>query len=59
LHIEALCAEAWETNHEYQRIAVLHALHTVNSPNLNKYIAFAKEDGREYLVKNAGQIEQS
>lgn len=57
LHTEALCAEAWATRHEYQRIAVLHALHTIGSPDLKRYITFAKEDGREYLMANARQLE--
>jgi hypothetical protein len=42
---------------EYQRIAVLHSLKTVNSPMLSTYLSLAKQDGRKYLVQNAIQIE--
>ena len=44
---------AWNTADEYQRIAALHALHLVSSSRLDEFIALAKQDGREFLVKNA------
>ena len=42
---------------EYQKIAVLHALKTANSKQLDQYIALAKQDGRQYLVANALELE--
>ena len=43
---------------EYQRIAVLYALKTINSEQLDKYIRLAKQDGRQYLVENANKLER-
>ena len=59
---EYYCKRAWDNNihdemDEYQRIAVLHSLKTVNSPMLSTYLNLAKQDGRKYLVLNAVQIE--
>lgn len=59
---EKYCQLAWDRDiygdmQQYQRIAVLHALATINSALLPKYIELAKQDGREYLVMNAINIE--
>lgn len=42
---------------EYQKIAVLHSLNTINSKFLDHYIQLAKKSGLTYLVKNANEIE--
>lgn len=42
---------------EYQKIAVLHSLNTINSKFLDYYIQLAKKSGLTYLVKNANKIE--
>jgi hypothetical protein len=58
------CERFWNKNkygalEEYQRIAVLHALHMVGSNKLRDYIMKAKEDGRSYLLENALKLEKS
>jgi len=42
---------------EYQKIAVLHSLNTINSKFLDHYIQLPKKSGLTYLVKNANEIE--
>jgi len=42
---------------EYQKMAVLGSLKTIGSKQLNKYIEWAKQDGRQYLVKTAIKLE--
>lgn len=42
---------------EYQRMAVLHALHTIRSKRLSNYIKLAKQDGRRYLIESANKLE--
>lgn len=41
---------------EYQKIAVLHSLKTINSNLLDNYIKLAKQSGYKYLVENAEKI---
>ena len=43
---------------EYQKIAVLHALKTVNSKYLHQYIELALQSGQKYLIENAEQIQR-
>lgn len=56
-HAERLCSRAWESGHEYQRIMALWVLLTIESRQLGRYLALAKEDGRKYLCMNAARIE--
>jgi HEAT repeat protein len=51
--------KAWQSGHEYQRIAALHALKAVGSPMLQNYLAAAYEDGREKLVINANRLAEA
>jgi len=53
---ESFAERAWQTGHEYQRIAALWALKDVGSSKLNDYLLLAEEDGREYVVRNAAEI---
>lgn len=53
---EQLAERAWQTGHEYQRIAALWALKDVGSSKLGDYLLQAEEDGREYVVRNAIEI---
>jgi hypothetical protein len=57
-HVQDLVGPAWDTGEEYQRIAVLCALHQVGSPLLKKYANLAEADGREYLAKYATYIRE-
>lgn len=50
---EALALRAWKTGHEYQRMAALGALRSINSAAFGRHLALALEDGREYLVNFA------
>jgi hypothetical protein len=43
---------------EYQKIAVLHSLKTINSNHLDNYIKLAKQSGQKYLMENAEKIEK-
>lgn len=52
-HVSSLCARAWATGHEYQRIAALHAIQAASPQELPKYLELAKADGREHVVQNA------
>jgi HEAT repeat protein len=54
--VEQLADRAWATGHEYQRIAAIQALHEIDSPRLNDFLALAEQDGREYLGVNARRI---
>ena len=56
---EAIAERAWESGHLYQRIAALSVLNKISSAKLQEYLKKAHEDGREYLVKNALQIESA
>jgi len=53
---EAAALRAWETGHEYQRMAALTVLFNVNSTNLPSYLESAEQDGRQNLMKVASQI---
>ena len=53
---ESFAERAWQTGHEYQRIAALWALKDAASSKLNDYLQRAEEDGRKYLVGNAMEI---
>jgi hypothetical protein len=50
---ERLAVRAWDTGHEYQRIAALEALASCRSSLLPAYLNLAKEDGRMHLVNQA------
>jgi hypothetical protein len=54
---EECCIRAWETHHEYQRIAALSSLKTIESNMLSEYLNKAYKDGRKYLVAKAREIE--
>ena len=56
-HTETLAVKAWQTNLEYKRIVALHALHKINSPKLESYLALATSDERPFIVQTASQIE--
>lgn len=53
---EAWAEVAWNTGDEYQRIAALHSLHMIGSNRLEHFIALARQDGREFLLKNAAEL---
>lgn len=55
--VEILSIKAWETNHEYQRIAALSSLRTIKSKILPEYLNKAYKDGRKYLAEKARKIE--
>ena len=44
---------------EYQKIAVLHSLHTINSNLLDNYIDLAKQSGQKYLIAFAEKLQQN
>ncbi|WP_186755665.1 hypothetical protein [Echinicola salinicaeni] len=59
---EKYCEQAWNWNQddpksEYQRMMALTVLYEFGSPLISQYIKLAKEDGREYLVRQAINIE--
>jgi len=54
--IDLWAIRAWNTDHEYQRMAALHAWDTKSSPLLPSYLDLAEADGREYLVTLAKNI---
>ena len=59
---EKYCEQAWNWNQddpmsEYQRMMALTVLFEYESPLTPKYIDLAKEDGREFLVRQAINIE--
>lgn len=61
---EAYAVEFWNRNihgemDEYQKMAVLQALKTINSPLLELYIGQAKKDSRKYLSDYARKMEDS
>lgn len=56
-HVERLAQAAWNTGDEYQRMAILDALHALGSPKLREYLDRARVDGRHYLVSFARKIE--
>ena len=47
MRAEALALRAWESGDEYQRMAALGALLSINSAIFGRYLALALEDGRE------------
>ncbi len=55
---EEYAIKAWNSNHEYQRIAVLWSFKKINSSKLDFYLNKAYKDGRQYLVQNAEIIVQ-
>ncbi len=55
--VEPLAIQAWETGHEYQRIAALEALASCNSSLLPTYLKLARQDGRQHLVSNAFKLD--
>ena len=57
--VEQLADKAWATGHEYQRISALQALHDIDSPRLDDFLALAEQDGRQYLCLNARRIRQA
>ncbi len=56
---EKYAIDAWESKHEYQRIAALWSLKKINSSKLHYYLDRAYQDGRQYLVQNAAIITQA
>jgi hypothetical protein len=56
---EVLAERAWNTGHEYQRIAALWVLKEIASNKLTAYIKKAMEDGRQYVVENARKVQQA
>ena len=54
--VRGLIEPAWSSNDEYQRMGVLEALFMVQSPELERYLKLAEEDGREYLARYAAKI---
>jgi hypothetical protein len=54
--VETLVGEAWDSGDEYQRMAVLSALHDVESKKLALYLDLAQADGRNYLMALANRI---
>jgi HEAT repeat protein len=53
---ETLARQAWDTGHEYQRIAALEVLSNLDSPCLSSYLDLAAQDGRQYVVGAAQRI---
>jgi len=53
---EALAFRAWNTEHEYHRMAALDTLFACKSPSLSSYLNLADRDGREHLVNLANEI---
>lgn len=51
-----LAVRAWETGHEYQRMAALEALSAVSSPLLEYYLNLARRGGRQYLIGFADKL---
>lgn len=49
-------AEAWDTESEYQRMAVLYTLNKIDSPQLDAYLALSEADGRRHLAEYAAHI---
>lgn len=55
-HLEPMAERAWKTDQEYQRIAALWALYAAGSPLLTEYVARARQDGREQVVRTATEV---
>lgn len=55
-HAEALAERAWESGHEYQRIAALWVLSDVSSTKLSDFLGLAIQDGRQSLIHNVEEI---
>jgi HEAT repeat protein len=53
---ESLALLAWNTEHEYQRMAALEALSALNSPLLPSYLDLSQRDGRQHLVNFANGL---
>jgi HEAT repeat protein len=49
-------AAAWNTGNEYQRMAALHVLERLGSPQLNDYLELASADVRQHLVAMVNRI---
>ena len=56
MRAEALAFRAWTTDEEYQRIAALGALRSINSAAFGQYLALALQDGREHLRNYAKKL---
>jgi len=57
--VEGLVEAAWSRPdewQEYQRMGVLDALYNIRSPQLEKYLVRADEDGRQHLAGYAAKI---
>jgi HEAT repeat protein len=54
--LDVWAVRAWDTGHEYQRMAALEALEAKASPLLIPYLNQAENDGRKYLVRLAREI---
>jgi HEAT repeat protein len=57
--VESIVQRAWDTNDEYQRMAVLDALRSAGSPLPMSYLTRASQDGRKYLVAYAEELRSS
>jgi hypothetical protein len=57
-YAEALAEKSWDTGEEYQRIAALWVLKDISSSKLAAYLQKAIEDGRQFVIKNADQIQE-
>lgn len=55
-HADAEACRAWETGHDYQRMAALDVLAAVRSSKLEWYLALARRDGRKHLVDFANEL---
>ena len=53
---ESLAQRAWDTKHEYQRMAALDVFHRLGSPLLSSYLDLAEQDGRQYLCGYAKKL---
>ena len=53
---ERLAQRAWDTGHEYQRMAALGVFHALGSPLLPSYLELAEQDGRQYLAGFAKEL---
>lgn len=54
--VETLVGRAWNSGNEYQRMAVLDALHNLQSEKLALYLDMAQADDRQYLTAFADRI---
>lgn len=52
----SLAERAWDTGHEYQRIAALWVIKDCAPAMLSVYVDKAHKDGRQYVVQNAHEV---